>query len=140
MILTQEQELLKAQKLFGALAASAGEAAAEGRRIDEVERELFRRLLEVGRALLAAFVAAHGTGDEGPAHTDAAGRTWRRLARPRRRRYVSAFGELKLERFAYGTREGQKVTAVPLDRRLGLPAGAVSLPLAGVGEAAVLRR
>jgi hypothetical protein len=126
MILTQEQQLLKAQKLFQALGAYAGRAAAEGRRIDEVERELFRRLLEVGRALLAAFVAAHGQGDEGPAHTDAAGRTWRRLPAPRRRRYVSAFGELKLSRFAYGTREGQKVRAVPLDRRLGLPAGQFS--------------
>jgi hypothetical protein len=126
VIMTQEQELLKAQSLFQALTGYAGQAAAEGRRIDEVERELFRRLLEVGRALLAAFAAAHGKGDEGPAHTDAAGRAWRRLARPRRRRYVSVFGELALERFVYGTREGQKVRAVPLDRRLGLPAGQFS--------------
>jgi hypothetical protein len=36
---------------------------------------------------------------------------------------VSIFGELTIARVAYGTRGGQKIECVPLDRRLGLPEG-----------------
>jgi hypothetical protein len=36
---------------------------------------------------------------------------------------VSIFGELTIDRVAYGTREGQRIERVPLDERLGLPEG-----------------
>jgi hypothetical protein len=36
------------------------------------------------------------------------------------------YGALQIRRFVYGTREGQEIEHVPLDARLGLPAGEVS--------------
>jgi hypothetical protein len=126
MILTQEQELLKAQKLFASLSAYVAQAVAQEQRIDEVERELFRRLLEIGHGLLAAFIAGQGSGDVGATCRGAAAASWQRLAKLHQRRYVSIFGEFSLRRFVYGTREGQKIEAVPFDQRLGLPAGEFS--------------
>lgn len=37
------------------------------------------------------------------------------------RRYVSVFGELLIQRTAYGSRPTQKLEVLPLDSRLGLP-------------------
>jgi hypothetical protein len=42
---------------------------------------------------------------------------------------VSIYGPLEIERWVYGTREGQKIEHVPLDARLGLPAGEISYVL-----------
>jgi hypothetical protein len=50
----------------------------------------------------------------------------RRLPRLHRRPYQSIFGLFELERVVYGTREGQRIEHVPLDARLGLPAGKFS--------------
>lgn len=58
-----------------------------------------------------------------------ANRTLRRLPEPHSRRYVSIFGELTITRFVYGTREGRKIEATPLDAVLGLPAGEFSYVL-----------
>ena len=41
-------------------------------------------------------------------------RTVRRLPERHDRRYVSIFGELIIDRVAYGTREGQVIERVPL--------------------------
>ena len=122
MMMTKEQEFLKAQSLVQGLQQMVELAIAEGRRIDEVEGELFAGLMQVGKALLGGFVAAQGDGDVGPTVTDDQEQTWRRLPEVNTRRYVSVFGELLISRFVYGTRAGQKIEAVPLDARLGLPA------------------
>jgi hypothetical protein len=45
------------------------------------------------------------------------------------RRYVSIYGRLEISRYVYGTREGQEIQRVPLDARLGLPAGEISYVL-----------
>jgi hypothetical protein len=42
------------------------------------------------------------------------------------RRYVSIFGEFRIQRAVYGSREGQKIECVPLDNRLQLPESAFS--------------
>ena len=122
MIMTQEKEFLKAQKQTARLIALVREAIAEGRRIDEVEKDLFTELLHLGHTLLTGFVQGHGAGNVGATTTDKDGNTCQRLPEKHTRRYVSIFGELTIERFVYGTREGQKFTAIPLDERLGLPA------------------
>lgn len=122
MIMTQEKEYLKAQKQTERLIALVQAAIQEGKRIDEVERELFQELLQLGYTLLTGFVQGHGDGNVGPTTTDKDGKTCQRLPDKHRRRYVSVFGELSIERFVYGTREGQKFDAIPLDQRLGLPA------------------
>jgi hypothetical protein len=122
MIMTHEKEFLKAQKQTERLIALVQQAIQEGRRIDDVERELFQELLHLGHTLLTGFVQGHGDGNVGPTTTDKEGKVCQRLPDKHRRRYVSVFGELPIERFVYGTREGQKFAAIPLDQRLGLPA------------------
>lgn len=129
MIITQERAFLKAQRQLHQIEQFVEQAAADGQRMDEVERELFGQLLAVGRTLLSAFVGAQGNGDAGAELQTSAGRTVRRLKRKRTRRYLSIFGELPIERFVYARREGQKIERVPLDERLGLPAGEFSYVL-----------
>jgi hypothetical protein len=122
MIVTQEQAFLKAEKQLQELVASVRQAADQSLRIDQVERSVMQQLLQMGFSLLSAFVAGHGDGDAGETITTPDGETVRRLDEPHERRYVSIFGELTIRRFVYGSREGQKIAAAPLDARLGLPA------------------
>lgn len=128
MIMSQEQALLKAQSQFSTLCEFVRGGGDERLRMDEVERELFSQLLQVGLTLLEAHVAAQGDGDAGAA-LPAEGHEVRRLAEPRERRYLSIFGELWIRRFVYARREGQKVERAPLDEALGLPAGEFSYVL-----------
>src|SRR4051812_27795389 len=123
MIITPEQAALKAQHQFDALRDFVEQAAQDGQRIDTVERELFRQLLGLGHTLLSAFLAAQGDADLGPQAATPEGSIVRRLHERHERRYVSIFGELTIDRVAYGTREGQVIERVPLDERLGLPEG-----------------
>lgn len=144
-MIAYEAEFLKAHERVEQLVEKVRGAAREGRRIDEVERTVFAELLRVGFHLISAFVKSAGDGDAGetldvptvPEKTCPApdgeqpreSRTLRRLPEPHTRRYVSIFGELTIPRVVYGTREGQKIEAVPLDARLGLPAGDFSYVL-----------
>jgi hypothetical protein len=139
MIITPEQAALKAQHQFDALRDFVQQAARDGQRIDTVERELFRQLLGLGHTLLSAFVAAHGDGDLGPQAEAPEGRTVRRLPERHDRRYVSIFGELTIDRVAYGTREGQRIERVPLDERLALPEGDFSYVLEDWGQRLCLK-
>ena len=129
MMMAQERAFLKAQQQLQAMETFVEQAAEDEQRIDQVERELFSQLLAVGLTLLAAFVAAQGDGDAGPQLETADGRTVRRLKQPRPRRYLSIFGELLLRRCVYAEREKQQIERVPLDERLGLPAGEFSYVL-----------
>ena len=104
-----------------------------------MEREVFRQLLGLGHTLLSAFVAAQGDGDLGPQAETPEGRTVRRLPERHDRRYVSIFGELTIDRVAYGTREGQRIERVPLDERLGLPEGDFSYVLEDWGQRLCLK-
>jgi len=125
MMMAQEKHFIKAQKEFDALLSWIGQADDEGLRIDQVERGLFSRLLAIGFVLLEAFVAKFGRGDACET-VERAGRTLRRSAELHPRRYVSIFGELKIERFVYAVRPKQKIEHVPVDEQLGLPQGECS--------------
>jgi hypothetical protein len=128
MIITQEKAFLKAQTQLQRICRLVEQAATDGQRIDELERELFSQLLAVGLTLLEAFVAAQGDGDAG-AELEFDNRQLRRLQDPHLRRYLSIFGELLIRRRVYACREGQKIEQAPLDARLGLPAGEFSYVL-----------
>jgi hypothetical protein len=128
MIISQERAFLKAQQQLAAMCQFVRQAAQEGQRIDQAERELFSQLLAVGFTLLEAFVKAQGDGDAGP-ELQAEGRTLRRLPQRHGRRYLSIFGELSISRWVYARRAGQKIERAPLDERLGLPAGEFSYVL-----------
>jgi hypothetical protein len=92
--------------------------------IHQVEEVIFRDLLVIGRWLLQAFLDMGGTGDVGPiltvagdSHSDP-DQELPRLDQPRKRPYLSIFGEVAIERTCYGH---DRVEAAPLDARLHLP-------------------
>src|SRR5437660_1288962 len=118
MILAQEQAFLKSETQLQELLTYVQQAAASAERIDQVERTLLERLLELGHTLLTAYIATQSDGDQGPPAAAAVDRTHRRLPKLHRRRYVSIFGVLEISRAVYGTREGQKIEWAPLDGRL----------------------
>ena len=120
MIMAQEQSILKAKDEFDQMVAAVRKAAAEGQRIDLVERDLWRRMLGISRLMLQGFVDLQGHGDLGVT-LEHEGHTLNRLEDLHDRRYVSVFGELLISRVVYGSRETQKHEVVPLDARLCLP-------------------
>jgi hypothetical protein len=93
--------------------------------LHELERQTWKRLLALGQEVLALLFALLGPGDVGETVTLGDGRTLRRLEL-HHRPYQSPFGEFDLERYGYGTREGQELELVPLDERLALPASKFS--------------
>ncbi|MBK8755074.1 MAG: hypothetical protein IPL99_27135 [Candidatus Competibacteraceae bacterium] len=103
------------------LEALVQEVARDGLPAHELERSLWRDLLRLGHALQAHYFALAGNGDCGETLVLADGRSVRRLPESHVRFYQSIFGEFALERVVYGTREGQRIEAVPVDARLGLP-------------------
>lgn len=129
MILSQERGFLKAQAVFGVLCESVLRAGKEGRRLDEVERELFAQLMELGRTLAQEFVNRAGDGDVGLTQKTDEGATLHRSAKRHPRRYLSIFGELTIARWVYARRGGQKIELTPLDQKLGLPEGDFSYVL-----------
>jgi hypothetical protein len=128
MIMAQEQAILKGQNKFEQIVAFVRQACRDGRPIHEAEQGLWEQLRSVGQALLESYVQGQGTGDVGPT-LEHEGRTLRRLQETHERRYVSIFGELKIARHVYGTRETQKHEVSPLDARLELPEGEFSYVL-----------
>ena len=120
MIMSQEQAIFKAKMEFSRIEANVHQAATAGQRIDNFERDLWEQLLGLGHILMQVFVEKQGTGDLGETF-EYEGRTLKRLDKEHARRYVSVFGELKINRTVYGTRETQKHEVIPLDAILGLP-------------------
>src|SRR3954453_13912284 len=92
MIFSPEQALLKAQADLQDLVTFTRRAAIDGLRIDQVERELMRRLLALGLNLLQLFIAEHGDGDLGEELPSEEGHALRRLPKPHDCRYSSIFG------------------------------------------------
>lgn len=104
-------------------------ALQEGTAVHQVESRLWDLGLQLGRRSLAALFAASGSGDLGASLTLPDGQAVQRLEQLHSRRYVSIFGEFRLERTVYGSREGQTLQFIPLDNRLQLPEGVFSYVL-----------
>lgn len=121
MMVAAEQEVLKSRLRYEDLVNVVERGIAEQRGIFDVEQDLWRGLLELGRQLLQEYVRRHGDGDVGPQVELPNGRVLRRLSGYRSKRYVSVFGELSIERVVYSKRESQKQELIPLDSRLLLP-------------------
>jgi hypothetical protein len=122
--------LLSTEQLLDTVRA----AAQHGHSAHEVERDIWNRLLELGRRAFAYFLQLQGTGDLGPQLTLSDGSTAQRLERPHTRDYRTVFGTFTIERTCYGSREGQAITFVPLDNRLQLPGGDYSYLLQQWGQ------
>lgn len=125
MIMTQEREILKAQKQLEELCEAIRQAGREMKRADEVERTVFSRVLQIGHSLMEAFLRGAGDGDAGK-KVERQGRALRRSQGKHSRRYVSVFGEHHIKRFVYARREKQAIEWRPLDEQLGLPASEYS--------------
>lgn len=142
MMIALEHLVFKSQEHLDGMIELVRQASVEGWRVDEVERELFTQLMQMGYVMISAFIESAGDGDVGEtlelpinSQSDAepsgepATRTVKRLPDKHTKRYVSIFGELSIERYVYGTNEKQAIEAKPLDARLGLPAGDFSYVL-----------
>ena len=101
-------------------------AAETGMAADQVERGVFRKVLEMGRQMFGAFLTMVGTGDLGETTELSDGRVVRRLGEPRVRELTTVFGRFAVTRCVYGSDEHQAFALVPTDSRLQLPAGNVS--------------
>lgn len=97
------------------------QAAAEGTAAHAAEKEIWQRILAMGRQAMGQFFEMQGEGDVGDSVEMPDGRELRRLDEPHQRTYRSIFGRFVLSRYVYGTREGQRIDFVPLDARLELP-------------------
>jgi hypothetical protein len=114
------------------------DAARDGLPAHELERGLWQSLRRRGHDLQAEYFALAGDGDCGETLTLADGQGVKRLPEPHSRPYRSIFGDFTLERVVYGTREGQRIEAAPLDARLGLPEGKCSYLLQDWNQALVV--
>ena len=122
MITAKEFDFFKAQQQFEEMCEFVRQAGQQQQRVDQVERGLFPKAMEMCLDMLLAFINAHGDGDEG-SQVRHDGRSLNRLREPHDKRYLSIFGEILISRYVYGTREGQTIEFKPLDAALGLPAG-----------------
>jgi hypothetical protein len=135
MRMTHETDVLKAENgedllpLFWELRERVCQAAHAGMPVHEMEKAVWQQVLRIGRQALGQFFALLGTGDLGETVTLPDGQSCQRLEQLHERRYVSIFGEFKLQRTVYGSREGQKMEFIPLDNRLQLPEAVFSYVL-----------
>jgi hypothetical protein len=132
MSMTQQPLPLKTDSLqhqFDQLVALVGAAVQNHEPLHKLERDIWTRLLQLGHQLLAQVFEQSGTGDVGESLRLPDGRDVHRLPDLHERRYVSIFGEFRLRRAAYGSREGQKIDFAPLDNRWQLPASPFSYVL-----------
>jgi hypothetical protein len=122
MITAKEFDFFKAHQQFEEMCEFVRQAGRQRQRVDQVERGLFPKAMEMCLDMLLAFINAHGDGDEG-SQVQQDDRSLNRLSEPHDKRYLSIFGEIVISRYVYGTREGQAIEYKPLDVALGLPAG-----------------
>lgn len=125
-LLMEEGKWLEVSACVRELTGFVEAAARKELAAHELERGLWSRLLQLGHTLQAAYFALAGDGDGGETLTLLDGRVIKRLPVRHSRSYQSIFGAFRLERTVYGSREGQRLEAVPLDARLGLPEGRFS--------------
>jgi hypothetical protein len=110
-------ETLNDLKSYVARAAQQGVAA------HEVEADVWRQVLRLGRQAMQLLFDLVGPGDVGETPELPDGHQVRRLDGLHRRVYQSIFGRFEVERTVYGSRQGQKIEYVPFDTQLQLPEG-----------------
>jgi hypothetical protein len=115
-----QHNIVELDKLQNNLKEYLKQSVANGTSVHEVEKTIFSTVLKMGKQALSYFFAAQGDGDVGEKLMLEQGKEVKRLDKGIRY-YQSIFGEFQLERYRYGSREGQKIACVPFDVRLELP-------------------
>lgn len=98
--------------------AFARNEAENQREIIDVERGLFKKLMELGREALQEFIGSSGTGYQGQAVVTCRGKE-KPYIRDRACKYMSVFGSIVIERAYYHEKGSHGL--FPLDGRLNLP-------------------
>lgn len=123
-ILTQNPTYTKKDLLYTQMKGVTDfvlDSAKNGTPAHLVETELWCRILQIGHHYLALFFKECGNVDMGEKIENTDSRILKRLANLHRRPYLSIFGHYELERYVYGSREGQKIEYIPFDSQLQLP-------------------
>src|SRR3990167_6094997 len=109
------------------------ESVKSGVAAHDVEKRAFDYALKFGRQLLGSFFYSQGDGDIGEQLILSDQQGSKRLEK-HKRIYRSLLGNFVLNRYVYGTREGQAIICVPLDTRLQLPEEECSYPLQEISQ------
>jgi hypothetical protein len=102
------------------------QAAQDGSSAHEVERQLFHKMLELGKRLFQGFLNLVGPGDFGDSVTLEDGRVVHRSEAQHQRPLLTVFGAFGIWRWVYAQRAKAKFEFIPTDQRLQLPARDVS--------------
>ncbi|MBI3464791.1 MAG: hypothetical protein HY000_17305 [Planctomycetes bacterium] len=122
-MITHDESLGKAEAVFRETLVFVDKAIESGElRVDEVERALFDKLLVIGHHLLHAVIVAAGDGDQGTT-IEHDGKTLHRSEDQKTKAYRSIFGVLSVVRYVYASGQKKKAEWLPVDAKLGLPAG-----------------
>jgi len=126
MIMEVEDRFCKVAKAFLEVLSRLQRAAQRGDAVHEVEEATWSGLIETGREMIVAYIKKQEEDIPRPKAIEHEGKKLHRLPRRRRRPYVSAFGPAPFWRDVYAERETQRQEVVPLDAKLGMPAGNIS--------------
>jgi len=126
MIMNTEEYFCKAKEVFFAMLRQVERDTVDGRAIHEIEENLWKKSLELGREILASHVEMQAAKTPVPDSVQHEGRTVQRLDDQRNRTYHSVFGNITFSRDVYALRETQRHEVVPLDAKLGMPEGDIS--------------
>ncbi len=114
----KEQEIIdQAKKLI----VTVKESYQCGTGIHDIEKSLFETVLKMGHQALELLFELCGSGDVGEKVSMEDGRLLNRLPTLHVKSYLSIFGPFEINRFVYGSREGQKIEYIPLDAHLQFP-------------------
>ena len=127
MVLSSELRI-KGRQAVDELVDGIGQELDRRARLDQVEKSLFRGLMELGKSLLQQAVNEVADEEEAVASESLANEADVALQRVERtpQRLVTVFGELRVRGPVYAIRRKQKIQRAPVDERLGLPAGEFS--------------
>ncbi len=127
MVLSSELRF-KARQAVDELVDGIGQELDRHSRLDQIEKSLFRGLMELGKSLLQDAVDEVADEEECVAPESLLSEKEIVLQRVERRprRLVTVFGELRIRGPVYAVRRKQKIQRAPVDERLGLPAGEFS--------------
>lgn len=129
MILASPRDLGKSDALAHLaddLGAFVRQAVQEGSSLDDLERGVFERLLDMGKAAVDLFLNAQGDGDLGDRVTTAEGTVLYRSDTVMPRPLRTIFGEQTLQAYVYSQGSKRKIDLRPIDARLNLPEGKAS--------------
>lgn len=96
------------------------EANREEKSAHEVEKGIWKKVLEIGYQALGWFLEAQGEGDMGK-KLEVEEKMLKRSEKLQKKEYKTVFGEYSVKRYTYAQGEKQKIECIPLDSKLSLP-------------------